>query len=384
MKIALLRERHEGERRIALAPKECATLIGYGVSIRMEAGAGARASLPDAAYAELGVDVVPDADAALAGAGVIVAVRWPQLIGSGTLSEALAETLESGWPEEALFVSLFGFDAPPFEAIARRRGSVLALEHLPRITRAQSMDVLSSQATAAGYAASLRAATHLPRFLPMLTTASGTVAPARILVLGAGVAGLQAIATARRLGAAVTGYDIRPAALEQIRSLGAKSLEMPAAGEETEGEGGYGKALPEEAQERQQTFLARAAADFDAIITTAQIPGRVAPLLLTREAVEAMRPGSIIVDLAGDSGGNCALSEAGRTVEVGGVTVDAPLNLASEVALNASEMFGRNLTALLRHLGAADAEIRLDPDDEITGSLLKVHRGEKRDAPWES
>lgn len=375
MKIALLRERHDGELRVALAPAHCARLINAGHEIRMEAGAGASASIPDAAYIEAGVAVADDPAEVLSDADAVVAVRWPTLLGSGTLPEPL----ESGWPTGTLFITLGGQEAAPLAAIAERQGSILALEHLPRITRAQAMDVLSSQATAAGYAAVLRAASHFPRFFPMLTTASGTVAPARVLVLGAGVAGLQAIATARRLGAAVTGYDIRPAALEQIRSLGARSLEIPSGDDESEDEGGYARALPEDAQERQQTFLARAAADFDVIVTTAQIPGRPAPLLLTDEAVAAMRPGSVIVDLAGESGGNCAASEAGAVITVGGVTIDAPLNPASDVALNASEMFGRNLVTLLGHLQSDEGTVALDPDDEIVGPLLRVHRGERRD-----
>jgi H+-translocating NAD(P) transhydrogenase subunit alpha len=267
---------------------------------------------------------------------------------------------------------------PDLEArLRQRRVTALALERIPRITRAQRMDVLSSQATVAGYQAVLRAASHLPRFFPMLTTAAGTIPPARVLVLGAGVAGLQAIATARRLGGAVTGYDVRPAAREQIRSLGAKALEEEV---EAEAEGGYARSLTASEQERQLAFLDAHVPSFDVVITTAQIPGKPAPLLVTEGAVRAMRAGSVIIDLAGETGGNCALTRGGEVVRAGGVTIDAPLSLPSDLPWHASEMFGKNVTELLGHL-VHEGALRLDFDDEITGAMAVTRPAADSEAP---
>jgi NAD(P) transhydrogenase subunit alpha len=247
------------------------------------------------------------------------------------------------------------------------------MESIPRTTRAQAMDALSSQATVSGYKAGLLAADHLPRFFPMLTTAAGTIAPARVLVLGAGVAGLQAIATARRLGAVVAGFDVRPAVREQVESLGASFLDLGVVGEETEG--GYARELTPEEQAAQQRALEERIPDFDAVITTAAVPGRPAPRLIPASAVERMRPGSVIVDLAAETGGNCEVTRPGETVELGGVTVLGPLNLASSMPAHASQLYARNVSALLAHL-APEGDLKLDWDDEITAGTCVTRRVE--------
>lgn len=370
MEIAVLQERHPGERRVALAPAQAKALGESGIRVRMEAGAGAAAGWGDDAYREAGVTVEGDPARLLDGVAGVLKVR-PFLFGEDAPRDEAALL-----PPGVVALSLLspGADAGLLPALAARGVTAMALERIPRITRAQRMDVLSSQATVGGYRAVLMAADLLPRFFPMLTTAAGTVPPAKVLVLGAGVAGLQAIAAARRLGGSVTGYDIRPAALEQIRSLGARALEEE---EEldAEGEGGYARALGADEAERQLALLGRHIPQQDVVITTAQIPGRPAPLLVTREMVEGMRPGSVVMDLAGETGGNCELSQAGRTVDYGGVQIAAPLDLPSRGAEHASTMFGRNVSALLDHL-APEGEFVLDFDDEITAAICVVREGE--------
>jgi NAD(P) transhydrogenase subunit alpha len=257
--------------------------------------------------------------------------------------------------------------------LAERRVTAFSLELLPRITRAQSMDVLSSQATAAGYKAVLLAAETVPKFFPMLVTAAGTLQPARVLVLGAGVAGLQAIATARRLGAIVSAFDVRPAVKEQVESLGAKFLAMEQQ-VEAEGAGGYAKELSEDQHRRELEFLARAVKDADVVITTAAIPGKRAPILVTRAAVEAMRPGSVIVDLAAETGGNCELTQAGNTLEHHGVTILGPTNLPATLPLHASQMYARNVTSFLNHV-VKQGKLELDFTDEITKGTCVTHDG---------
>ena len=374
MEIAVLRERLPGERRVALAPAVVRPLVEAGWKVRIEAGAGEGAGWDDDAFREAGARLEKDPEHLLEGVQLVLKVRPPlfgpeaprnevELLGRGSV---VASLLSPGGHPDLL------------RALAERNVSALALERMPRITRAQRMDVLSSQATAAGYQAVLMAAARLPRFFPMLTTAAGTMKPARILVLGAGVAGLQAIATARRLGATVQGYDVRAAAGEQVRSLGATFLqeELP---EDAEAEGGYARELAENEQERQLRFLGQHVPKADVVISTAQIPGRPAPLLITRNMVEEMAPGSVVVDLAGETGGNCELSSAGETVEHGGVAVMAPVDLPSRMAQHASEMFGRNLRSLLEHLADPEDEgLHLDPDDEILDSILVVHQGQVR------
>lgn len=363
MKIGVPKESAAGERRVALVPDTVRRLAADGVAVAVEHGAGAAAHLGDAAYAEAGAEITDDP---WAGVDVVAKVRPP--------TDEEAERVPSG---AVLICLLGGADEQVLSRLAADGVKVLGLERVPRITRAQSMDVLSSQSTVAGYRAALIAATELGRFLPMLTTAAGTVAPAKAFVIGAGVAGLQAIATLRRLGAVVSAFDIRPAAAEQVRSLGATFVESEAVDESAETTGGYARAQSEDEQARTAATLARHIRDQDLVVTTAQIPGRTAPRLISEEMVASMRPGSVIVDLAAETGGNCALTRAGETVDVDGVRVVGPENLPSTLAQHASQMFSRNLLTLLKHL-IQDGELVIDPDDEITGAMLVVPDGEVR------
>jgi NAD(P) transhydrogenase subunit alpha len=323
--------------------------VPAGHEIGVERAAGAAASFSDDAYAEAGATVVDDPFAA----DVVVKVRKPR--------QDEVPRLRDGQV-------LIGFlepltDAEGIEQLAARGVIAFAMESIPRITRAQSMDALSSQSTVAGYKAVLIAAERLPKFFPMLMTAAGTVPPAKVLVLGAGVAGLQAIATARRLGAVVTGFDVRPVVREQVESLGASFLDLGVLGEEAEG--GYAHELTPEEQEQQQRELASRVADYDVVVTTALVPGRPAPQLIPATAVESMRAGSVIVDLAAEAGGNCELTEPGKEVEHQGVTVVGFTNLPSTMPFHASQLYARNVSALLQHL-APQGELVLDWDDEIT------------------
>ena len=363
MTIAIMAESRPGERRVALVPDAVRHYTERGWDPRVEAGAGKAASFPDADYTEAGAAIVEGRDALLDGAGVVLKVLPP------TREEAAA------LPRGCVLVCHLNPLGPPevIEALAARDVSAFAVELIPRITRAQKMDVLSSQATVAGYKAVLNGAAALTRFLPMLTTAAGTVRPAKAMILGAGVAGLQAIATARRLGAVVSAFDIRPAVKEQVESLGAKFLEATL-DEASEDEGGYAKALSEEQHEAELELIATHIRDHDLVVTTAQIPGRAAPVLITEEMVATMRPGSVIVDLASETGGNCELTAAGRSVEHGGVTVMGPANLPAELPFHASEMYARNLAALVGHL--LDDEGAVDYDDEITAATCVTRGGE--------
>jgi len=341
---------------VALVPEVVARLKPRGIDVAIERGAGEGALLPDSVFEETGATIV-SADEAWGG-DVVVKVAPPSREEIGRLSRG------------AVYI---GFLAPltspeTIEALEAAGVKAFALESVPRITRAQSMDALSSQATVAGYRAALIAAETLTRFFPMLTTAAGTVKPAKVLVLGAGVAGLQAIATARRLGAQVQGYDVRAAVKEQVESLGAKFLELDLEAD-AEGEGGYAKALADEQQKRQQDALAEAVTDIDAAITTALIPGKPAPLLLNAQAVKNMKPGSAIIDLAGEAGGNCELSEPGETVVREDVTIAAPLNLPSTMPDHASQLYARNIQALLE-LITEDGALKIDPEDEIVKGAL--------------
>jgi NAD(P) transhydrogenase subunit alpha len=362
MRIAVPRETAARERRVALAPEHAARLVRDGHEVRVERGAGEAAGFPDAAYAAAGAAVVPS-PRALDGADVVATVRGPD--------PRAVEALSPG----ALVVGLLApaRNAELLARLAARRVDALAMERVPRTTRAQPMDALSSQATLAGYEAVLLGAKALPRILPMMTTAAGTLAPARVFVIGAGVAGLQAIATARRLGAVVSAIDVRPAVKEQVRSLGATFVEVPV---DAEGAGGYAKPLAAADQERVVAAIAAHARQVDLVVATAAVPGKPAPRLLPAETVRAMRPGSVVVDLAAESGGNCALTRPGETVIEGGVTILGPLDLPSAVPLHASQLYGRNVTALLQHL--AKRGERLDLDDEIARAMLVVHAGEVR------
>jgi NAD(P) transhydrogenase subunit alpha len=359
MRVGVPRETAAGERRVALVPESVPKLTQQGLEVAVERGAGHEASFLDEAYRDVGAELVDSAFAA----DLVVKVAPP--------SEGEVAALRDG-------AVLIGFLAPLSdpEGIERLRASgvtAFAMESIPRITRAQPLDALSSQATVAGYKAALLAAEQLPRFFPMLMTAAGTVAPAKVLVLGAGVAGLQAIATARRLGAVVTGFDVRPVVKEQVESLGAKFLELSVRGEETEG--GYAKELTPEQQAQQQEELAERIAEFDAVVTTALVPGRPAPRLIPASAVEAMRPGSVIVDLASEAGGNCELTTPGAITVEHDVTIVGLTNLASTMPYHASQLYSRNVTALLQLL-VEDGELKLDWSDEIVSGACVAGKQE--------
>jgi H+-translocating NAD(P) transhydrogenase subunit alpha len=363
MKVGVPKESAEGERRVALIPDAARILTGRELEVAVESGAGQGAGHPDSEYEDAGAKVGAADDAW--GADVVVKVAPP--------SGAEISGLKRG---QVLIGHLAPLTSPDSNrALAQAGVTSLAMEAIPRITRAQAMDALSSQANVAGYSAALLAAREAGRFFPMMTTAAGTVAPARVLVLGAGVAGLQAIATAKRLGAVVTGFDIRRAAWEQIASLGGRPLELDFI-PDSEAEGGYARPLTEEENEKVRKALAENAPRQDVIITTAQIPGRPAPLLITADAVRRMSPGSVIVDLAGDSGGNCELTEAGRTVVENGVKVIAPTDLPSEMATHASQLYAKNVESLLDLLIGEDGGLKLDFDDEIVAGACITHEGE--------
>lgn len=361
MRIGVLKESAPRERRVALNPDAVAKLIKAGDTVVVEHGAGAAAYYPDEAYVAAGAQL---GDAQLAGAADLVCkVQCP--------SPAEVASLREG---AVLLTLTIGDSGTALQSLATRQVSVLALERVPRITRAQSMDVLSSQATVAGYCAALLGASTLPRFLPMLTTAAGSLTPAKVLVLGAGVAGLQAIATARRLGGVVTGFDVRAAAAEQVLSLGAKFLAPEAIAGDAETAGGYAKELADEQQQKVIAAVDGAAAASDLVISTAAIPGRPAPRLLLRSTVEKMKPGSVIIDVAAETGGNCELTVPGESVVHHGVTIIGPLNLASTMPQHASQMFARNVQTLADHL-RRDGALVLDLSDEITGAMCVVHAG---------
>jgi H+-translocating NAD(P) transhydrogenase subunit alpha len=365
MRIAVVKERAAGERRVALAPENVARLANQGHEVRIERGAGEAAGFPDPAYEAAGAALAAGPAEALDGAEVVARVRAPEI------SEA------DGLPRGALLVAFLApwRTGPLLARLAERHVDALAMERVPRITRAQPMDALSSQATLAGFKAVIVGANALSRILPMLTTAAGTLAPAKAFVVGAGVAGLQAIATARRLGAVVSAFDVRPAVKEQVQSLGATFVEVPEVA--AEGAGGYAKELGASEQERVLGAIAGHVKDMDLVVSTAAIPGKAAPRLLTAAMIRSMRPGSVVVDLAAETGGNCELTRPGETVVEAGVTILGPLDLASSVPFHASQMYGRNMTAVLQHL-AKDGRLALDPADEIAGPMLVVHAGQVR------
>jgi NAD(P) transhydrogenase subunit alpha len=356
VKIGVAKESAPGERRVALIPEAVARLVQKGHDVVVEPGAGAAASLTDELYERVGA-TIGDPYAA----DVVVRVQKP--------SDEDVERLRDGTILIGLLQPLT--DAERIERLGARGVVAFALESIPRITRAQAMDALSSQATVAGYKAALIAADRLPKFFPMLTTAAGTIRPAKVLVLGAGVAGLQAIATARRLGARVFGYDVRPIVREQVESLGASFLDLGVVGEEAEG--GYARELTAEEQERQQAELERRLPEFDVVITTALVPGRPAPKLIPATAVEAMGAGSVIVDLAAEAGGNCELTAPGDEVVLEGVTIVGATNLPSTMPVHASQLYARNVVALLEHL-APEGELKLDFDDEITAGACVTRK----------
>ncbi|MDE3189792.1 MAG: Re/Si-specific NAD(P)(+) transhydrogenase subunit alpha [Acidobacteriota bacterium] len=355
MRVGVAREMAPGERRVALVPETAGKLAAAGFDIVVEAGAGDAASFPDTAYTEAGASIGSPWEA-----DVVVAVRRPDpaMLHGGQLLIGFLDPLA---------------DRGGVEALAGRGVVAFAMESIPRITRAQPMDALSSQATVGGYRAALLAAEHLPRFFPMLMTAAGTVPPAKVLVIGAGVAGLQAIATARRLGAVVTGFDVRPVVREQIESLGANWLDLGVTG--AEAEGGYARELTPEEMQAQQAALEGRIAEFDAVVTTAAVPGRAAPKIIPASAVQAMRPGSVIVDLAAETGGNCELTVPGEVAVRDGVTLVGLTNLPSTMPYHASMLYSRNVQALLVHL-APEGTLDLDWSDEITAGACVAGKKE--------
>jgi NAD(P) transhydrogenase subunit alpha len=359
MKVGVPLETAKGERRVALVPESVRRLAAGGFEVAIERGAGETASFPDGDYEEAGATVVDEPWSAEA----IAKVQSPSAEEAARLREGQI---------------LIGFlqpltDREGIDRLTERGVVAFAMESIPRITRAQAMDALSSQATVSGYKAALLAADRLPRFFPMLMTAAGTVAPAKVLVLGAGVAGLQAIATARRLGAVVSGFDVRPVVREQVESLGATFLDLGVTGEETAG--GYARELTADEQQRQQEALEARVPEFDAVITTALVPGRPAPRLIPASAVAAMRPGSVIVDLAAETGGNCELTVPGEVAVRENVTIIGQTNLPSTMPYHASQLYSRNVLALLQHL-APEGDLNLDWDDEITSSACVTRKEE--------
>jgi len=365
MRIGVPKETAEGERRVALVPEVVRKLGGErGIEVLVERGAGAGALLPDALYEEAGAKMVEDAGAVY-DAEIVVKVAPPSTEEVGRLRSDSV---------------VIGFLQPltageSIRGIAQTGATSFAMEAIPRISRAQSMDALSSQANIGGYKAVLIAATEIGRFFPMLMTAAGTIRPATVLVLGAGVAGLQAIATARRLGAVVQGFDVRAAVKEQVESLGAHFLEFDLGGD-LEGAGGYAKELTPEQQARQQELMAEAIGKVDVVITTAAVPGRRAPVLVTEQAVQLMKPGSVIVDLAAETGGNCELTEAGKTVVRHDVKILGPLNVPSTMAEHASQLYSRNIESLLGLMISEEGELSLDFDDEVIAGACITREGE--------
>jgi NAD(P) transhydrogenase subunit alpha len=368
VKLAVIRESQPGEDRVAIVPEVASKLARTGIEVVVESGAGSAARFPDEQFVEAGATVVPDARSALAGAAIVARVQPPTL-------EEVAELPEG--------VSVISFLQPvaaaeTVAALAAKGATVYSLDLLPRISRAQSMDALSSQATVAGYRAGLSAAEHLAKFFPMFMTAAGTVPPAKVLVMGAGVAGLQAIATARRLGAVVRAYDVRAAAKEEVQSLGAKFVELDL--ETQDGAGGYAKEQSAEYLAKQQELLAAEVVASDVVITTAQIPGRKAPVLVTAAMVDGMSEGSVIVDMAADSGGNCELSVPGEDVRVHGVTVVGLSNPPASMPTHASFLYARNIANFLGLL-VKEGELAPDFEDEIVAGTCVVRNGDVVHAP---
>jgi NAD(P) transhydrogenase subunit alpha len=362
MRVGVPKETAAGEHRVALVPEVVGKLKAKGLDVVVQSGAGADALLPDAAFSEAGAQITADAKE-IWSCEVVVTIAPPTpteiaQLGAGSI--------------------LIGFLAPltspqTTSALARAKATAFAMEAIPRISRAQSMDALSSQSNVAGYKAALLGAENMGRFYPMLMTAAGTIPPAKVLVLGAGVAGLQALATAKRLGARTTGYDVRPEVAEQVQSLGAMWLDL---GLEAAGEGGYARELTEAERAQQQQALTDAIKGFDVVITTALVPGRSAPKLVTEEAVRGMKPGSVVIDLAGESGGNCELTEPGQTVIKHDVKIVSPANLPATMPEHSSQLFARNVLALLDLFIAEDGTLKLDFKDEIVAGACIVREGE--------
>jgi NAD(P) transhydrogenase subunit alpha len=359
--IGSVRETAPGERRVALTPETCKKLVAAGATVRIERGLGLAAHQPDSAYADAGAELVDSADAVLAQSDIVVCVQPPPAAAIGSI--------KSG----AVLVGMLQpqADAARGEAIQARGLVAFPLERLPRTTRAQAMDILSSQAGMAGYKAVLIAAQLAPKFFPMLTTAAGTIRPSKVLIIGAGVAGLQAVATAKRLGAQVEGFDVRPETREQIESLGGKFLDL---GVSAAGEGGYARQLTDEERALQQQRLADHLKGVDVIVSTAAVPGRPAPKIISAAMASGMKPGSVIVDLAAETGGNCELTRPGETIDHGGVTIAGPLNLASSGAMHASDMFSRNVFNFVSLLLDKQGALHFDWNDELLAKTVWPER----------
>lgn len=364
MRIAVPKESVAGENRVAATPETVKKLVSSGNEVFVQSGAGEAAGHPDAEYTEAGAQVKGDFAATVDGADAVLKVRKPD-----------SEEIDA-LPEGSIFIGYLDplTDEQTAQALAARKITAFAMESIPRITRAQSMDALSSQATVSGYKAVLIAANEAPKFLPMLTTAAGTVRPAKVFVIGAGVAGLQAIATARRLGAIVSGFDVRPAVKEQVESLGAKFVEIDLGTEDAETAGGYAKELTEEQKQRQTELMAQTVIESDIVITTAAVPGRKAPELIPENVVEQMAPGSVIVDLAAETGGNCVLTQLGQTIVHGGVKIVGPENLPSTMPLHASQLYAKNVSNLLE-LMIEDGQKKIDFSDEVLDGACVTHDG---------
>ena len=368
--IAVPLEVASGERRVALAPDAVRRLAEKGLEVHVQTGAGTASGHVDSAYQEAGATVESNATELLGRANLLVGVQAP--LTDSASGRPQVDLLQEG---SALLTVLQPFqNLELVQRLADRRITSFSLDLMPRITRAQSMDVLSSMSTLAGYRSVLIAASALPKLFPMLMTAAGTLKPARVLILGAGVAGLQAIATARRLGAVVEAFDIRPAVKEQVESLGARFVEEQAMAEDAEDAGGYAREQTQEQLAQQQQLLARHIADADVVICTALVPGRRAPILMTADQVRGMRPGSVVVDLAAEQGGNCELTEPGKVTVTEGIEIHGPVNVPSSLAVHATQMYSRNLANYLDHL-LSDGELKLDLEDELTSGPLVTHEG---------
>ena len=368
MKIGVTRETFSGERRVGLVPQSVSTIKKLGADVLVQQGAGESAGFPDSDYEAAGATLVADREQVIRESDILVQVR-----AAAANPESGQADLNQLRPGQFLIAQCDPLTDPQaMVSLAEKQALVFALELVPRITRAQSMDVLSSMATIAGYKAVLLAANTLPQMFPMMMTAAGTLAPARVFILGAGVAGLQAIASARRLGAVVHAYDVRPEVKEQVESLGARFVEMEL--ESAQGQGGYAKAMDEEFYRKQRELMLKIVKDSDVVITTAAVPGKKAPTLLTEEMVQAMPPGSVVVDLAAERGGNCELTKAGETVQAHGVTILGPLNVPSDLPRHASQMYSNNITTFLKLL-IKKGEISLNLSDEVVAGTLVTHQG---------
>ncbi len=365
--VAVAKEKSEGEKRVALVPEVVSRLTKSGVRVLVESGAGEEAYYTDGAYSSAGAEIMHDRKSILSQADVLLVLQPPAPAEIALLRE------------KAIIIGFMSAskNVESIRKMKERKLTAFALELVPRITRAQSMDALSSQATIGGYKAALVAADYSPKLLPMLTTAAGTIRPAKVLILGAGVAGLMAIATARRLGAMVEAYDVRRAAGEQVRSLGARFLELQI---DAEAAGGYARELTPEEKQKEQAMVNEAVSQADAVITTANIPGRKAPRLISKEMVSGMKPGSVIVDLAAETGGNCELTKAGGVVVENDVTIVGPLNLPGQIPFHASQMYSKNLQSFLGLVIDREGKLAVNFDDEILKGSLMVHDGEIRHA----